>query len=99
MRNIKEFELFYYIFNQVNANVTSANTIETSGEEADRTLNKTLAEILFSWTGEKWNVIIGSSNSSASLKEQVKNNFLKSKEWKIIKSAFDDAKITDISLR
>ncbi|MBP7189971.1 MAG: hypothetical protein KA998_01825 [Rickettsiaceae bacterium] len=99
LRNIKEFELFYYLFNQVNVKVTKPHNIEISGEDANKALNKTLAEVLFSWTGEKWNVIIAGDNSFPSLKEKAKGEFLESQEWKMIKSAFEDAKITDISLR
>lgn len=99
LRSIKEFELYYYMFNQVNIVKIEDNKVEVARTGAEKGLNTRLAEILFTWTGLKWNVIITDAPDSTSLKEKMKTKFMESEEWNMLKSHFKgQATLTDIIL-
>lgn len=98
LRSIKEIELYYYLFNQVSIADIADNKLVVSREGADKSLNNKLAEILFTWTGSKWSVIITDTPDSQSLKEKMKAKFMESEEWKMLQGHTGGVTLTDIIL-
>jgi hypothetical protein len=98
LSSIKEFELYYYLFNQISIISVDDNKIEIVRDRSEKNLNFKLAEILFTWTGNKWNVIIVNNSDKLSLKEQMKVKFMQSKEWKMLQEISCDITLTDIIL-
>lgn len=99
LRSIKEIELYYYLFNQVSIVKIIDNKVEIARANAEKGLNIRLAEILFTWTGKKWNVIITDVPDEPNLKEKMKIKFMESEEWKMLENHFGgQATLTDIIL-
>jgi len=98
LRSTKEFELYYYLFNEVEIRIAGDNKLEISRDGADKTLNNRLTEVLFAWTDSKWNVIIASDLDGLSLKDKMKKRFAGSKEWSMLQDNFSGVVLTDIIL-
>lgn len=99
LRATKEFELFYYLFNQVSVTFVSPCSIFMSSEGLDKALNKKLVEVMQAWTGDKWSLIIEDMPEALSLKDDIKAKFLDSEEWQMIKSSFAESEIIDILVK
>jgi hypothetical protein len=94
----KEFELYYYLFNQVEIRAISNHTLEISRDGSDKVLNNRLIEILSEMTESKWSLALLDIDNPLSLKEKTKTSFAESKEWLLIKESFADSQIVDILL-
>ena len=73
-------------------------------EKLNKNFIKNLTEKLFSWTGERWIISLSKNNDAKSIYEknlEDKNNvieeFKKSKVAKDIQKAFPDAKLIDLT--
>ncbi len=99
LRGAKEFELFYYLFNQVAVNIVSPSSFVIMGDNLDKALHKKLAEVMLEWTGKKWDIAIEHKQEVMSLKDEMKEKFLSSEEWQMIKSSFADSQIIDILIK
>lgn len=99
LRSNKEFEVYYYLLNNVEILEVSDPIIKISSVGSDSKLNKQLVGVLFGWTGNRWNVIIEDKDSPVSLKDSIKSNFLTSSSWKEIKEVFPTSEILDVVLK
>lgn len=98
LRNKKEFELYYYLFNEIEVQILDGNILEISSYNMNKSLNSSLISALTNWTKDKWNITIKDMKNATPLREKLKNKFQKSKEWEMIKAKFGKAEIMDISL-
>lgn len=99
LREKKEFELYYYLFNESFIEIISQNTIEISTNKMNRSLNNNLIAILASWTSSKWTIVTKEVQNFSNLRESLKEKFFGSKEWEIISKKFEKAELVDILLK
>jgi len=98
LHSMKEFELYYYLFNEVEIKNIANNLIEISREGSDKSLNNRLMEILSTMTGQKWSLVLVDLQNHLSLKERMRLHFTDSTEWKMIQSNFPESQVLDIIL-
>lgn len=98
LRAQKEFELYYYLFNEIEVKILDSCILEISSHNSSKSLNASLISILSSLTGSKWNIAVKDIPEPLPMSDKIKTNFQKSKEWEIIKSGFQKAEIMDITL-
>lgn len=98
LRKNKEFELYYYLFNEVEIIILEGNLLEISSSNLNKSLNNSLLSLLANWTKDKWNIVIRDMKDHRPLREKLKTKFQKSKEWEMIKAGFSKAEIIDIGL-
>ena len=103
--NEKEIELKYDLERNVKLVSFNRGKIDISfNEKLNKNFIKNLTEKLLSWTGERWIISLSKNNNAKSIYEknlEDKNNmieeFKKSKVAKDIKKAFPDAKLIDFN--
>jgi len=98
LRSAKEFELYYYLFNQVEVVSLTNNSLEISRSGSDKSLNNKLVDVLSSWNGGGWGIVLTDIEDPISLKEQQMAKFVQSEEWQSLQLHFPDSKVTDILL-
>ena len=101
----KEIELKYDLERNVKLVSFNKGKIDISfNEKLNKNFIKNLTEKLFSWTGERWIISLSKNNEAKSIHEknlEDKNNmideFKKSKIAQDIQKAFPDAKLVDLT--
>jgi hypothetical protein len=99
LREKKELELYYYLFNNIEVINFEIGNIEISSMGSDNLLNQKLVVLLFKWTDIKWNVNISNIAHPLSLKDRIKSAFVDSNAWKYISDHFHESEIADILLK
>ncbi len=100
----KEFNLKYDLESNVRLVSFDKNFIEISfNENLDKNFIKILSAKLFEWTSERWIITLSKKEGQVTIKElkkkfkeNITNDFAKSKEFKKIKQIFKDIKIKDL---
>jgi DNA polymerase-3 subunit gamma/tau len=93
----RNFDLYHYLLNEVTIIKYASPALEISVKGNKPLLNKKISEILFSWTGQHWDVITTDiGDDSASLKQTLLKQIEKSDDWKLLKSHFSNVKIVDL---
>ena len=100
----KEFNLKYDLESNVRLVSFDKNLIEISfNENLDKNFIKILSAKLFEWTSERWIITLSKKEGQFTIKElkkkfkeNITNDFAKSKEFKKIKQIFKDIKIKDL---
>ena len=100
----KEFNLKYDLESNVRLVSFDKNLIEISfNENLDKNFIKILSAKLFEWTSERWIITLSKKEGQVTIKElkkkfkeNITNDFAKSKEFKKIKQIFKDIKIKDL---
>jgi DNA polymerase III subunit gamma/tau len=93
-----EMEVYYLLLNEVEIKFFKNNELEIAAEEINRKIVKQLADLLFAWTAQKWNVIITQQSEIVTLKNKLISEAGLKDEWRSISTAFPGAKISDILL-
>ena len=91
-----EFDLYYYLMNQVEIIDIKGNKIFLSTVVADQNLHSRLVEVLLKWTKQKWNIVLTSVDKVTSFKQSLKGELTKSYLLKKVTDTFPQTKVVDI---
>jgi DNA polymerase-3 subunit gamma/tau len=92
-------EIYYLLLNNVEIKIFEDNLINIAGENIAIKLKDQISNLLFAWTGEKWNVIITKQLEISTLKRELIDKLKVSEEWKMIQQHFPEANISDILIK
>ncbi len=92
----KEMDLYYYLLNKVAVLNFTAEILEISSTENDKTYNIRIQNILTSLIGKKVKVIASDSQDNTSLKSSIIENFKKDERWINLEKEFPGCAILDI---
>lgn len=94
-----EMEIYYLLLNSVQVKSFEDNLINIAGENIPIKLKDQISNLLFAWTGEKWNVLITKQLEICTLKHELIEKLKVSEEWKMIQEHFPEANISDILIK
>lgn len=93
----REMSVYYQLFNQVEIIDFSKNILHLAGE-IEVNFKKLLTNLLYSWSGENWQLLIQDKKNIISFKEKLTRRAEKLEHYQLIRKNFADAEISDIIL-
>ena len=99
LRSNNEMEMYYLLLNNVEINVFTDNVAEILGPNLNRKFKDQIVKLLFTWTGEQWNVTIKETPNIISIKDKLINNIKLTQDWQMLKENFPEIDILDILLK
>jgi DNA polymerase-3 subunit gamma/tau len=94
----KELEIYYFLLNYTEIKRFTDEQIEILLQTAKLDLQNSISQLLFTWTGRQWRVVITKQQDITPLKEWLVNKFKTSQDWQILHTAFPSTEICDIFL-
>lgn len=91
-----EFDLYYYLINESEITKIENNTLYLSSNSLEPETKDKLLKSLQNLNNTVWSINFNKTDQFFSLKEKMKDEFLKSKAMEIIKSQFPQSKLVDI---
>lgn len=97
--NQNEMHLYHLLSKEVEVKKFTSNFLEIAGSDITPKTRDLLANALFAWTDQTWNVIITKQSEVLTLNDQLANSLKSSPDWKLIEEHFSESKISDILLQ
>lgn len=94
-----EFSIYYLLFNEVEIQKFSDNTMIIAANNIDSKMKIKLQELLNEYNGQVWSVQVQQQNQIVSIKSQIITKFQSNKNWLNIINSFPNAMISDILLK
>lgn len=99
LHSTHELEIYYLLLNKVELKHFENNTLEAfcNDKIAQKTMDH-IKKLLFTWLGEKCNVVIAQRTDIVSLKATLVLRIKSESNWALINEHFADASIVDLIL-
>lgn len=97
--NHNEMQLYHLLSKEVEIKKFTGNILEIAGLDITPKTKDILANILFAWTDQTWNVIIMKQSEVLTLTDRLANSLKDSTDWELIAKYFPESRISDILLQ
>ncbi|WP_341789941.1 DNA polymerase III subunit gamma/tau [Rickettsia endosymbiont of Polydrusus tereticollis] len=94
-----EMEIYYLLLNEVEIKSFANNKLRIVGPNITSKAKQQISELLFSWSKEKFEVLVTKQLEIQNLKSQLTNKIEASKDLELIKKHFPSSIISDILLK
>jgi hypothetical protein len=92
----RKLELYYYLLNEVEAEISNNSVLKISGPKINDSFNKQIEIYIKNLFGDEYKIIKEFNSTIEPYKEKIRNNLKTSQAWKKITNNFTNASIEDI---
>ena len=97
LHKVRNFDLYHYLLNDVQIINYKDKSLVLSSKGSKDILNKKVAIMLASFTGENWSVTCEELEGAVSLKQKLIEQIKESSNWHLLKNYFANSSLTDIT--